>query len=200
MPVFTCTSCGRLLHRPEEFVGRAWQCPTCGPTTVSEDAASVPAELAALLETEYQRGLSGPPSVYPGPASAVQVPLWGPLKRDDLTIGVIILVAVLVAWAIEVRVLPLVQSVVPDWPRLGRFALVIALGAFVGLVIFLAMRIKERHRRRWLKAIESHPSTTSSPGKFRWTSLPSAACDAGPHVVRNEDAGSKPAPKDTTHL
>jgi hypothetical protein len=49
-----CTSCQRLLFRPDELSGRAWQCPTCGPTVVADAAVDVAPELAALLEKEYR--------------------------------------------------------------------------------------------------------------------------------------------------
>jgi predicted RNA-binding Zn-ribbon protein involved in translation (DUF1610 family) len=67
MPVFRCTSCGRLLFRPGNLLGRAWQCPSCGPTEVSENSVSVNAELAGLLEREYDLSASDSPDV-----SAVQ--------------------------------------------------------------------------------------------------------------------------------
>src|SRR5690348_13482975 len=54
MPVFRCTSCGRLLYRPENLLGRAGMCPTCGPITLSDATVQVDADLAVLLEKEYQ--------------------------------------------------------------------------------------------------------------------------------------------------
>jgi hypothetical protein len=59
MPVYRCTSCGRLLFRPENLLGRAWQCPSCGPTTVSDAAVRVNADVAAILEKEYRLSLPG---------------------------------------------------------------------------------------------------------------------------------------------
>jgi hypothetical protein len=63
MPVFQCNSCQRLLYRPEELLGRAWQCPNCGPTVVSEEAVDVSEELAALLKKEYDLYVFVPPTV-----------------------------------------------------------------------------------------------------------------------------------------
>jgi len=37
MAVVRCLSCGRLLYRPDEMAGTAWQCITCGPTQVASD-------------------------------------------------------------------------------------------------------------------------------------------------------------------
>jgi hypothetical protein len=62
MPVFNCLSCQRLLYRPDEFLGRAWQCPNCGPVSVSDDPVPVSHELATLLEKEYRLGLPFDPS------------------------------------------------------------------------------------------------------------------------------------------
>src|SRR5262249_51300409 len=59
MSVFGCSSCGRLLYRPAELSGRAWQCPSCGPTEVSDEVTVSP-HLAELLEEEYRLSVSGP--------------------------------------------------------------------------------------------------------------------------------------------
>jgi hypothetical protein len=58
MAVFQCTSCRRLLFRPDDLIGRAWQCPACGPVVVGDEMMDVSPALAALLEDEYRLGLS----------------------------------------------------------------------------------------------------------------------------------------------
>jgi predicted RNA-binding Zn-ribbon protein involved in translation (DUF1610 family) len=63
MPVFQCKTCERYLYRPDDLLGRAWQCPGCGPTVISDKAVSLCAELTALLEREYRLGLAPPPEV-----------------------------------------------------------------------------------------------------------------------------------------
>jgi len=60
MAVVNCLRCGRLLFRPDELLGRHWQCPNCGPTRVSGAELSASAGLAALLEEEYRLSLSSP--------------------------------------------------------------------------------------------------------------------------------------------
>jgi hypothetical protein len=55
MAIVTCTSCGRLLYRPDEITGTAWQCISCGPTEIEPDDMEVPERLAQLLEEECKR-------------------------------------------------------------------------------------------------------------------------------------------------
>jgi len=62
MAIVTCTTCCGLVWRPDEMVGTAWQCPTCGPTKVSRETQNVPALLAELLEREYKMVVWGTPS------------------------------------------------------------------------------------------------------------------------------------------
>jgi hypothetical protein len=81
MPVFQCTSCGRLLCRPEEFLGRAWQCPACGPTTVSAEPVHVPVELALLLEDEFRQDGDGTLPPPPSPQAVTLVPPRTPGRR-----------------------------------------------------------------------------------------------------------------------
>lgn len=53
MAIVQCLPCKRLLFRPGQLAGRAWQCPSCGPTTVAPGTVAVPGRLATLLEYEY---------------------------------------------------------------------------------------------------------------------------------------------------
>ena len=72
MPIFVCESCGRLLFRPEELLGSAWQCPTCGPTVICTEEVTVSLKLASLLQKEYELGLREPPVIYPRVAAGSQ--------------------------------------------------------------------------------------------------------------------------------
>ena len=55
MAIVTCKVCGRLLYRPDEMTGTAWQCIDCGSTDVFTEGVDVPAELAQLIEVEYKQ-------------------------------------------------------------------------------------------------------------------------------------------------
>ncbi len=81
MPVFRCTTCKRYLFRPAELLGRAWQCPSCGPTVVADQAVEVSSTLADLLEREYRLSFAAPP-----PVSRCQCRTCGrpPYRPDDL--------------------------------------------------------------------------------------------------------------------
>ena len=139
MAIFTCRSCGGLLYRPDEMLGTAWQCPTCGPTHVLLQAVNVPEELAKLFEEEYRRLVwSDPSGPEAGPTSAspaqqsVAVPVVRPRRlRIDLnprmTIqlpkgGRIILSAILLSAGIALFGISLLQP----WLHYSDFIVLLA--------------------------------------------------------------------------
>jgi hypothetical protein len=60
MAIFKCNLCGRLLYGPDELLGHAWQCPTCGSMAVHDVEEPPSSGLAELLEEEYRLGLAEP--------------------------------------------------------------------------------------------------------------------------------------------
>jgi hypothetical protein len=173
MPVFKCTSCGRLLHRLEEFLGRSWQCPACGPFNVPKEAVNVSQELARLLESEYELLLLAsvpefamPPSS--GPAKSrvhVSSVAWPAMRAGHTTPRRSSLIQA--DWKVVLLLLGLMLALFPlgAWAWVARpvkrgndedgflsFALVWACGSFtIAVVGLLILGIKELSRQRWLK-------------------------------------------------
>ena len=101
MSIYKCSSCGRLLFRPDELSGRAWQCPTCGPIVIADEPAIVSPALSTLLEQEYQRGPSAElivpvksttraPMPNPGPSNPFEIDSTEVRWKRWKPIGVII--------------------------------------------------------------------------------------------------------------
>jgi hypothetical protein len=159
MPVFHCLSCQRLLYRPEELSGRAWQCPECGPTVVSDEAVAVSPELAALLEQEYHVFVTSPPprpSTAPGtpPPAARKVVLVGkdPITRAFLTV----LVFALVLWGLLVA-LGVYLSMNPVEAALAAGGGVCSLWVISSLTVLLVCKLLDVLRRTRTDADDSTP-------------------------------------------
>jgi hypothetical protein len=173
MKVFKCMSCGRLLFRPDELLGRAWHCLTCGPTVVSEEPVIVTAELAALLEKEYQLSLSFPPMMVIGaPAVAVHPPDDKPvvfgrnIKTDNQHANPGAVVVSLSALVIGVLWLGYSAFTARN---LEEFISWLVLGIAFGSPIFTLCYVlstligNARYRSRMLKAVAANQNTTRAP-------------------------------------
>ncbi len=202
MPVFHCSSCQRLLYRPDEFLGRAWQCPNCGPVSVCEEAVPVSPELAALLEKEYRLGLSGGPSAVQTKSVKRPVPpvrslkvLPTPRKKWHFVIATVTAVAI---FALVMGIGTIVPIPFPDYflyvgsiAALGGMALG-TIGAAVCLLIELRNGLR---RRRWIRMDDS------LPGTLRSSALSGTKDDGDQHIERRNEAVSPEAtPNDTTEL
>jgi hypothetical protein len=194
MGVFRCMSCGRLLYRPEKMPGQDWHCYTCGPTTVSEDAVSVSAELAALLEKEYwldladfqaQLNSSEPPAVIsPGRPGGTRLPRRGQLKQDDPKV-----VAVLLVGALAVLVLAVgVFTSLSDKETVLHKIIVFAFGCFaLAAVGLLVLGVKEVSRRRWLKRADEPRNAPASGTTSGAPDSRGSPAEAEQHVQRPDD-------------
>jgi hypothetical protein len=196
MPVFKCTSCGRLLFRPEEFLGRAWQCPTCGPTGVTDEPYYVPPELADLLEQEYQVNLSAPPVVLANQLSGVRPPPRRRIQVDPRRGKRRVIAAVFAGIALAGCIIGL-QALLPlsSAARFLLLTLFVALGvlALALLSALLVYAVTAKYRRRVLEAAQSHQGATSTPAGLK--------SETDRHVTRQEGSVCPvPAPKEPTHL
>jgi small-conductance mechanosensitive channel len=147
------------LYRPEEFLGRAWQCSTCGPTVVSEMAEEVSEELAALLEKEYQLGLLQPLAISTIPRSDARVQAKPRARRR-------VVAALLLTLALIPALLTLCLYLSLDLPLLA--ALVISAGVFivslVGIRVYVMNALQRRRthenlpaQRRWAAPTHRYP-------------------------------------------
>ncbi|HZT78879.1 MAG TPA: hypothetical protein VFA26_01550 [Gemmataceae bacterium] len=174
MPVFACPSCGRLLHRPEEMLGRAWQCFTCGPIQVAEQPAAVSEELARLLEQEYQLYHYGGLQ-FPNAQTAMPVPLVPPDGRLDGQVPKAIVTDMFRAeprpeWrpALKITVIALgvgilllgiaILSPSAESHRALNLGIVVLLtiGLIAGAVLTRSVVFSAFRRRRMLKALQEH--------------------------------------------
>jgi hypothetical protein len=174
VPVFHCNSCNRLLYRLEELVGRAWQCPACGPTVVSTEPVSVSDELAALLEKEYNLYATAPPPVFPIAEADSQgrpkpVAEMGPHRKPEpvASIGndpvtrrcITIALAAIALWGL------LVLMGTASWEELGKsmlMATLIVVGGWVAIcfVVLLVCGVLDslRRKRPSSEDVDSHPA------------------------------------------
>jgi hypothetical protein len=220
MPVFRCASCGRLLYRPGNLLGRAWQCFTCGPTRVSDAAVDVGADLAALLEREYRLSISGSPdisAVPPGDESGggpPTSPLWpAPVPRfsDDerrelrqrLTVSNklppsgVALVALIVLLAVAL-ILGGGAVVSMSWEdyllRVAMVAMIVG-PALAATLVLIAVVVGAITRWQRLRGVDERLRTTLPPGRV-WPTPPDAPADADGRVQRKDDSVSPPAERD----
>ena len=155
MAVFECTNCRRLLYRPDDMLGRAWQCPNCGPIVVSEEEVSVFAGLAALLEEEYRLGLSAPlPGVEVTPRASGAVPPV-PVNprfvrgRDWLALSWLALLAVLTLGLI------FLPEPYLDYVQASFLPFVVGTVLFA-IVVIPILVFREFSHRQNMEAVESH--------------------------------------------
>jgi hypothetical protein len=167
MPVFKCKSCQRLLYRPEELLGRAWQCPICGPTHVSEEPVAVPAELAARLEEEYRLSCSRVPVKVTSPFSSEQAHL-----RRNIRINTTMAMgkrSLIVASALALLLGILVSVYFGKMLSKNNSDLLLGLvcmGGSLGFVLLclIGMGVAALYRRHVVKRVEQHLSNgTVSP-------------------------------------
>jgi hypothetical protein len=215
MPVFRCTSCGRLLFRPGNLPGRGWRCFTCGSTTVSEAAVEVNAALAALLEKEYRltqfrfrsSAISTSPAAQEQGEGPPLVPFWPPRptpplgeeRRPDLTVPTAPRVFSLAGHVMcaVILIISLLGAAAILWAPWSGAILNLVVLVVVGvpslalIVTMLVVIYGAIHHNRKLGAVDEQLQTAPPP-KLDWPAS-SVPADATGHVQRKDDAVSRPA-------
>jgi hypothetical protein len=217
MPVFRCASCGCLLFRPENLPGRAWQCFTCGPITVSDAPVRVNADVAALLEKEYRLSLSGSSEISAEPPGGEReegpspTPFW-PRPRDpweaqsqgqpDLTVPTAPRVFGLAGhvMAVVIVTISLLAAAGILWGFQTSSIMQIVVLVIVGvpslalIVTMLVVVYGAIHHNQKLDAVDEQLQNAPPP-KLDWPTPPDPA-DATGRVQRGNDSVSPPAERD----
>jgi hypothetical protein len=161
-----CRSCGRVLYRPADLLGNAWQCHVCGPTTVSEEPVTAPAGATT----------AGGGEEVSGPFRQSTVPGERALRR--------VLLFAVVVFALVVGLSAFRAGPFTDYLLAGGLA-VAGTGITIGLLGLPLVILMEAHRRRKLKAVDAHLKWTRGAPRRGWPDPPDP--DADPHIQRRPE-------------
>jgi hypothetical protein len=178
----TCRSCGRLLFRPADLEGSAWQCHVCGPTFVAPVTA-----FTAMLRKVYLLQQAGSP-----PQTASRFVLHGELGSR------VTLAAILFGILMTTVSFAVVYSKPEDHPFLvWGVAVFVVLAAL--LLIFFVLDVRNLFRQRKFTGVHSRFTSGLPASLIDWPAAPKAANEQA-HLLRRETISQEPPAADASIL